>query len=92
VTSSVADWLPFLFRTRGEFVEREVQFQNVDTRFAEKSEFALLCMFLNQIANRGFGQASLFRDAGNLKLRGSGRNFRIQTGGGRRDEIYGNEL
>lgn len=73
-----------------EGVQSQVEFQDVHSRFPEKTQVSLIRVLLDQVAHRGFGQGSFPSDAGNLKLRCSRGNFGIQARRRGRDEIHWN--
>ena len=75
-----------------QVVESEIQFEHVDSRFAEEPQVALVGVLLDQVANRGFRKAALPSDARNLKLRGCRGDLGIQARGGGGEEIDGIEL
>ena len=62
----------------GQFVQSEVEFQHVDSRFAEESQVALVGVLLDQVADCGFRKVALPSDTRNLKLRSGGGDFRIK--------------
>jgi hypothetical protein len=53
---------------RGGRVEGEVEFQHVDSRFAENAELAALRMLRDEEANMCFRDAAFARDARDLIL------------------------
>jgi len=66
-------------RLWGQFIESEVEFQDVDSRFTEESQVALVGVLLDQVADGGFGKTPLPCDTRNLKPCSGRRDFRIQA-------------
>lgn len=62
-------------------VESEIQFQDINARFAEEAELAMDGVRLNQRTKFRFGDGARFGDARDLKVGGFGRNVRIEARG-----------
>jgi hypothetical protein len=63
-------------------VEVQIQFQDIDARFAKKSEVAAPCMFLHERANILVLHATRMGNARNLEFSRRGRDVRVQARAG----------
>ena len=73
-------------------VEGEVEFEDVDARFAEKAEIAALDVMSDEIVQAIGSDAASGGDARDLEVSVVGRDVGIEAGGGGRDHIDGNGL
>ena len=70
-------------------IEREVQFEHVDPRFAEKAQLPALGLRVDQPPDVGLAGMPLAGDARHLEVRGRRRDVRVEARRRRRDEIDG---
>jgi len=79
-----------LHSTRGNFVQFQIQFQNVHSRLPKKSKLPAFRVSRHKLAQRAFAHFSLSRDSCNLKFRRCRRYMRIETGTGACHEVNRN--
>ena len=72
---------------RRALVQRQVEQQDVDHRFAEEAELASLGVRRDELANGAFREPALPRDARHLKRGGGRADVRVETRGRSRHQI-----
>ena len=70
-------------------VEVQVELEDVDTGFAEEAELAAFGVTDDELADGGFGEVALVRDAGDLEVGGGGCDVGIEAGTRCGDEVDG---
>ncbi len=75
-----------------QLVESEIEFEDVDARFAEQAQLARGDVLLDELANALFAQVAGLGDAGSLEVGGVGGDVGIESGGGGGDQIDGHRL
>jgi hypothetical protein len=70
-------------------IQFQIQFENVDSRFSEKSKLSSLRVFRYEQAQLLDAHTARARDAWNLEFSRRGRDVRVQSGARSGDKIYG---
>ena len=70
-------------------IEIEIEFKDVDVRFAQESPLPRLNMACDDGAQIGFAHAAFLGHLRNLEVGAGGRNVRIKPGAGSGHQIHG---
>ena len=71
-------------------IEFQVELQDIDARFAKKTELAVFCVACNYRVESVWRHAALRGDAGELKVSGCWSDVGVKTRGGGGDEVNRN--